>query len=193
MRGRHVLKKSLDETDIKYIANKFGDIMNTLGVDFDDGNFQNTPLRWAKALADQFAPQTFNLTSFDDEPYGGLITLPHHQSWSMCPHHFERVMFQTTVSYVPRKDKVVGASKLARICDMFSKGCIMQETYTRAVADYIMEQLDPEGCGVDVVGRHNCMQCRGVETLSPLYTRELRGVYRNSEATRTEFLFDIGR
>lgn len=175
------------------IAGFFTGIMKELQLDLNDVNLKETPQRWAKALVEQFTPIPINLKTFSDEPYSGLVTLVDHESWTLCPHHFERVQFKTSISYIPRGAVVVGASKLARICDSFSKGCVMQETFTRVVADYIMEKVDPEGCAVHVVGVHNCMRCRGVKTNASMITRVLRGIYMHAPQTREEFLSDLGR
>jgi len=188
-----IQRVAFDGNDVIFIAGKFKEIMIALGCDEEDPNFKETPIRWARAITDQFTPEPFTLTTFEDETYHGLITLKGHESWTLCPHHFERVMLLTTVSYIPRNDKVIGASKLARICNHFSKGCITQETFTRVVADYVMKHLDPEGCAVYVEGQHNCMQCRGVRTKGLFITRELRGLYLHSAETREEFLSDLRR
>jgi GTP cyclohydrolase I len=192
--GRHVFERKFDGSDRSYIASLFKGIMVALGCNVDDDpNFIDTPIRWANSICDQFEPEKCKLTTFPHEDYSGLITLHKHESWTLCPHHFERVKLISTVSYIPRNGKVVGASKLARICNMFSKGCIMQETYTRMVADFIMNEFDPEGVAVHVEGFHNCMQCRGVRTSGSFITRELRGLYLHSPQTREEFLSDLAR
>lgn len=165
-------------------------LLDALGADFSDSNFTDTPYRVAKSLIEEFTPIPFDPTSFDNEPYSGMITLPSHQVWTRCPHHLERVRMIVGVSYVPRNQRIFGLSKLARLANSLAVGCILQETYTRILADKMQEILDPEGCGVYTRAYHQCMQARGVKTSSPVIMKELRGIYLHSSQTRQEFLDD---
>lgn len=193
-KGRLTLDTSqADSKHLNALRKAFKELLTALGADFTDNNFKDTPYRCAKAFMHEFLPEPFNATSFDDEPYSGMITLPAHETWTRCPHHLERVKMIVGVSYVPRNNKIFGLSKLARLCDYLATGCILQESYTRLLADTIQRLLEPEGCGVHTTAWHQCMQARGVETRSPVMMKDLRGVYLHSPATRQEFLNDCNR
>ena len=168
-------------------------LLLTLGADLSDNNFADTPSRMARAAIDEFrTPPLPNLTDFDEEPYDGMITVPRHEVWVRCPHHFERVRMIVGVSYVPSdRHRVLGLSKLPRICDYFAAGCILQETYTRLVADAIESACAPLRVGVYTTAYHQCMQARGVKTKSPVKMKILRGIYMHSPATRDEFLREV--
>ena len=69
----------------------------------------------------------------------------------------------------------------------------MQERLTEQIAQEIMERIDAEGVGVMIEARHLCMMMRGVEKQnSVMVTSSVLGEFRESVATREEFLALIG-
>jgi GTP cyclohydrolase I len=57
------------------------------------------------------------------------------------------------------------------------------------VADAVMNVLEPLGAGVVIECTHLCMAMRGVEKQnSRTVTSALRGIFRDDEKTRSEFL-----
>jgi len=193
-KGRLVLE-NLTKEGKKKILNKledaFADILDALGAPDNDLNFRDTPNRCARALLDDFIADDFEISEFEEEPFDGMITWPSHTVWTRCPHHLERVGIRVCASYIPRSSRVVGLSKPIRLMDYLAKGCILQETYTRLLADEIMDHLEPEGCGVHTEARHQCMQCRGVRTHSPVRMTILRGSFAYSRSIKEEFLRNV--
>jgi GTP cyclohydrolase I len=190
-KGRLVLEDLSDEQRQKVynrIETAFAEILDALGANHEDMNFTETPARCARALMKDFTTETFELNEFDREPASSMITLPNHTLWTRCPHHLERIRMIVGISYIPRGERVIGLSKLIRLAEYLSKGCILQETYTRLLADELYEHLDPGGCAIYTEAYHQCMQARGVKTITPVIMIELRGVYRDSPMARDEFL-----
>jgi GTP cyclohydrolase I len=69
--------------------------------------------------------------------------------YSMCEHHLLPFYGVAHVGYIPNTDgRVVGASKLARVVEIVSKRPQIQERMTSAVADAIMEAINPDGVAV---------------------------------------------
>ena len=196
-KGRLVLDPAAHDigTVSRELEEAFEGVLNALHADDNDNNFKETPKRMMKAFMQEFTlPTAPSLTDFDEEPYDGMITVPAHEVWIRCPHHFERVRMIVGVSYVPSdRHRVLGLSKLPRICDYFATGCILQESYTRLVADAIEDACSPLGVGVYTTAYHQCMQARGVKTKSPVKMKVLRGIYMHSPATRDEFLREVER
>ena len=120
--------------------------------------------------------------SYDELLVKGPITV-----WTLCPHHLLPCQFKVFIGYVPH-EMVLGLSKFSRVADILSRRPVIQEMYSREVADLIMEKLKPQGVGVFVVGQHGCMRARGVRQEASVTTSVLIGVLRDKLEVRQEFL-----
>ena len=88
----------------------------------------------------------------------------------------------------------MGVSKLARLVDVFARRLQIQERLTDEIAHSLFDVLQADGVGVTVEAQHLCMMMRGVEKQNSMMTTSaMLGSFRNSAATRTEFLTLIGR
>ena len=158
----------------------------------------DTPKRVAKAYEDWFSgydeePDEFMQRTFDEvEDYDEMVTLRGIEFTSHCEHHIAMITGKAYVAYLPN-NKVVGISKLARVVDAYAKRFQVQEKMTAQIAKCINDSLQPKGVGVIVVARHACMTTRGVNKKGvDMVTSMMLGAFRNSEATRMEFLNNIG-
>jgi GTP cyclohydrolase I len=112
----------------------------------------------------------------------------------MCEHHLLPFYGKAHVAYAPRKDRLAGLSKLARIVETISRRPQLQERITTQVADTIMKALKPYGALVIVEAEHLCMTMRGVKKPGArMTTSAVRGVFEKSVATRMEALQLIGK
>src|SRR5512137_2444981 len=128
-----------------------------------------------------------------DETYGEMVIVRDIEFYSLCEHHMLPFLGRAHVAYIP-KGKVIGLSKIPRIVDMFSRRLQVQERMTRQIAEYVNEILHPVGVAVVVEGMHMCAMIRGVRKHdSRMTTSSMLGAFRNSEATRMEFLDNISR
>lgn len=66
------------------------------------------------------------------------------------------------VAYLPG-GKVLGVSKLARIVESFAKRLQVQERLTMQIADFLMENIKPQGVAVVLEASHSCMTIRGIK------------------------------
>ena len=90
------------------------------------------------------------------------------------------------MAYIPRKGKLTGLSKLARVVEGYAKRPQLQERLTSQIADTIMGALNPLGVLVVIEAEHMCMSMRGVKKPgSKTLTSAVRGVFHN-ESTRAE-------
>ncbi len=179
-------KKKLEERLIKHL----GECIKLLGYDLKDGNFRDTPKRIARMWMDELhidQPATARLFSVFEEDHDQMITLIGHKTWTRCPHHFEKVLLEVSIGYVPN-GRVLGLSKLARIADYYAKGLVLQERYVENVVNGLMDALNPLGVGIHVKGNHLCMQARGVKTSGYVITTALRGIFNEKPDTKQEFL-----
>jgi GTP cyclohydrolase I len=99
------------------------------------------------------------------------------------------------VGYIPGVDgRITGLSKLARVVDVFARRLQVQERLTTQVADALVRLLDPRGVIVVIEAEHLCMSMRGVRKPgSTTVTSAVRGLFRESDATRFEAMRFIAR
>lgn len=128
------------------------------------------------------------LEAFFTEPHSEMVLVKDIPFYSMCEHHLLPFFGQAHVAYIPRKGKVTGLSKLARVVEDYAKRPQMQERLTSQIADTIMAALNPMGVMVVIEAEHMCMTMRGIKKPgSKTLTSAVRGVFQN-EATRVEAL-----
>lgn len=99
--------------------------------------------------------------------------------FSYCEHHLA-LMYDMTVNvaYIPR-GRVLGLSKIARICDMAAKRLQLQERLGRDIAEIIAEAAGTPDVGVQILGSHSCMTARGIKNASArTETRTCIGAFR---------------
>jgi GTP cyclohydrolase I len=84
---------------------------------------------------------------------------------------------------------VLGLSKFARIVDMYAQRFQIQENLTRQVAETVQQVTGAKGVAVIIESKHMCMMMRGVQKQnSSMNTSVMLGAFRESQATRSEFL-----
>jgi GTP cyclohydrolase I len=168
-------------------------ILNILGYDLEDQHFRKTPERMAKWL------RTFHKNAGDeeahtlldiqfDEEHDSLVVVGPTTVRSMCAHHGLPVVGRAWAGYIPQ-GKVVGLSKLSRIVHHYAAQFTIQERVTQQIANLLWAVLEPLGVMVVIKAEHGCMTLRGVLEPDALTTTSaVRGVFKEEEAARTEFL-----
>jgi GTP cyclohydrolase I len=123
-----------------------------------------------------------------DEEHHEMVLLKDIPFYSMCEHHLLPFYGMVHIGYIP-SGKVAGVSKLARVVEILARRPQIQERLTTQIADTIVEALSPQGVGVVIQAEHLCMTMRGVKKPgSNFVTSAMRGLFRRSAATRSEFL-----
>ncbi len=174
------------------------EILLALGDNPDREGLRDTPKRVAKMYEEVFSgletdPKDL-VTIFETEGHEEMVILRDIPFYSMCEHHLLPFYGKAHVAYAPRKDRLVGLSKLARIVETISRRPQLQERITTQVADTIMKALKPYGALVIVDAEHLCMTMRGVKKPgSRMTTSAVRGIFEKSVATRMEALQLIGK
>ncbi len=174
-------------------APKVRDILAALGEDPDREGLLKTPSRVEAAY--RWLTRGYQLSVEDvvgdavfEENHESMILVRDIELYSMCEHHMLPFFGRAHVAYIPA-GRIIGLSKLPRLVDVFARRLQVQERLTDQVADAVMDVLDPAGVGVVIECTHLCMAMRGVEKQSSrTVTSALRGVFRDDEKTRAEFL-----
>jgi GTP cyclohydrolase IA len=195
----HIGKRKAAKSE-KLITKGFSLVLDGLkeahGLDWkNDPNFDETPERIARSLlyerckginSYEYCKKLLEKT-FPAEYRGMIIANPIMVN-SLCPHHFENVFYLVVAGYIPVK-KIVGLSKIGRVIDMYGRQPILQETFTRDLADIFYAGLEPEGCGIITIGQHNCMVARGIQQPDPWVTMsEMRGSFLENPSVKDEFI-----
>ena len=109
--------------------------------------------------------------------------------YSLCEHHLVPFFGIAHVAYIPKKDKLLGISKLVRLVEIFSRRLQLQERMTKQIADSIMAVAKPHGAMVVIEAEHLCISMRGVKNPGVMtITSAVRGTFRKNEKTRAETL-----
>ncbi|PAX52811.1 GTP cyclohydrolase I FolE [Brunnivagina elsteri] len=164
-----------------------------LGEDPDREGLKDTPKRVMKAL--QFLTKGYN-QSLDELLNGAVFTEDANEMvlvrdidiFSSCEHHILPIIGRAHVAYIPN-GKVIGLSKVARICEMYARRLQVQERLTIQIADALQGLLKPRGVAVVIEATHMCMVMRGVQKSgSWTVTSAMRGAFADDARTREEFM-----
>lgn len=127
------------------------------------------------------------LTTFEPEGYDQLVLCKNIEFYSLCEHHLLPFYGVAHVGYIPDA-KIIGASKLSRIVEIYARRLQLQERLTKQIARALNDSLEPKGVAVVIEAEHLCMKMRGVEKKqSSFVTSEMLGVFRDEPETRAEF------
>ncbi|WP_097459331.1 GTP cyclohydrolase I FolE [Mangrovitalea sediminis] len=179
--------------NLDLLADRYREIITGIGENIERDGLRDTPERAAKAM--QFLTQGY-ATDLDGVVNGAIfesstdemVVVQDIELYSLCEHHLLPFIGKCHIAYLPN-GRVLGLSKFARIVDMFSRRLQIQENLTREIADAIQQVTGSRGVAVVIEAKHMCMMMRGVEKQnSVMSTSVMLGTFRESQATRQEFL-----
>ena len=177
--------------DKEKIAYHIRGLLEAIGEDPDREGLRETPKRVANMYEEIFEgisytnheiAEMFGKTFDMEYSHAPYIVMKDITVFSYCEHHMA-LMYDMTVNvaYVP-KGKVLGLSKIARICDMASKRLQLQEKLGSDIAEIIAEAAGTDSVGVKIVGSHSCMTARGIRnTAARTETKTLLGEFQTNE------------
>ncbi len=178
--------------DSKRIENAVKEILLALGEDAKREGLRDTPERVARMYAELLAgessdPKEF-LKSVFREKCDEVVLLRDIPFYSVCEHHLMPFIGTAHVAYLP-EESVLGVSKLARVVDCFAHRLQVQERLTGQIADFLNDNLRPQGVAVVMEASHSCMTIRGVKKPgSTMVTSALRGIFKSDPKSRAEVL-----
>lgn len=187
MKGR--LKMAIDTNAIREHVKG---IIIALGDNPEREGLKDTPDRVARMYEEVFEGmnytndeiakmfnKTFEQDMCFDEAGNDLVVVKDIDIFSYCEHHLALMYdMKVTVAYVPN-GKVIGLSKIARICDMVSKRLQLQERIGSDIADIMSKVTGSSDIAVLIEGCHSCMSARGIKkSNAKTYTTTYRGRFK---------------
>ncbi|MFN2127287.1 MAG: GTP cyclohydrolase I FolE [Anaerolineales bacterium] len=184
--------------DFEGIEQSIISLLEAIGENPEREGLMRTPQRVARMyeeLLEGYRQDPISLVNdaLFDVKYDEMVVVRDIEFYSLCEHHMLPFIGRAHVAYLPR-ERVVGLSKIPRIVDLFAKRLQVQERMTRQIAEFIDTLLHPLGVAVVIEGLHLCATMRGVKKHDArMTTSSMLGAFRNSLATREEFLANISR
>jgi len=181
-------KIEIDEAKIEQAVQM---ILEAIGEDPKREGLADTPKRVARMYAEIFSglqeDPSRHLQYQFTEAHEEMVIVRDIPVYSMCEHHLVPFYGKAHVAYIPRKGRICGLSKIARVVDGYAKRPQLQERLTTQIADTIMRELKPLGVVVVIEAEHMCMTMRGVKKAgSQTLTSAVRGIFRSNSLTRAE-------
>lgn len=167
-------------------------ILTAVGEDPDRPGLLETPRRVAHMYLEMFAglhtdPERHLQVTFP-ETYDEMVLVRDIRFTSMCEHHLLPFSGVAHVAYIPN-GKVTGLSKLARVVEEVARRPQVQERMTQQIGELIDQHLETKGVAVVISAEHSCMAIRGIRKPgSKTVTSALRGIFRENQSTRAEFM-----
>lgn len=168
-------------------------ILEAIGEDPNREGLRDTPERMARMYKEILHGMTEDpgqyLEVMFTESHDEMVMIKDIPIYSLCEHHLLPFYGRAHVAYIPRKGRITGLSKLARVVDGFAHRLQLQERLTTQIANTINERLQPWGVLVVIEAEHMCMTMRGVlKPGSMTITSAVRGIFETNPASRAEAL-----
>lgn len=183
------------EFDHKKIKEAIRTIITELGDDPDREGLRETPDRVARMYDEVFEGMRYTNDEiadmfnkcFEDVSSRDLVLVKDIEVFSYCEHHMALMYnMKCHVGYIPN-GKVIGLSKIARICDMVAKRLQLQERICSDIAEIMQKVCETEDVIVIVDGEHSCMTARGIKSRgAKTRTSAIRGLFDSDHELRRE-------
>jgi len=187
-----ILGSADSPVDLEKIEMAVRTILEAVGEDPDRPGLKETPARVARMYEEMFSglhtDPARHLQTVFPEQYDEMVLIRDIPFTSMCEHHLLPFTGVAHVAYIP-DGKVTGLSKVARVVEEISRRPQVQERMTQEIADLMIRHLETTGVAVVLSAEHSCMSIRGIRKPgSSTVTSALRGIFKDNESTRAEFM-----
>ncbi|MBL7215963.1 MAG: GTP cyclohydrolase I FolE [Phycisphaerae bacterium] len=182
----------MKKVDLERIEKAIFEILEAVGENPNREGLRETPGRvsrmYAELLEGMRHEPTEYVKSIFHEKYDEIVLLRDIPFYSICEHHLMPFIGKAHVAYLP-DGQVLGVSKLARVVDSFARRLQVQERLTDQIADFLMQNLKPQGVSVVLEASHSCMTIRGIKKPGAMMvTSALRGTFKKDPRSRAEVL-----
>ncbi len=186
------MKKEFDHEKIKSAVRT---LIEALGDDPEREGLIGTPDRVARMYDEVFEGMRYTNDEiadmfnkcFEDVHSNDLVLVKDIECFSYCEHHLALMYnMKCHVGYIPN-GKVIGLSKIARICDMVCKRLQLQEKICADIAEIMQKVCGTDDVIVIVEGEHSCMTARGIRSRgAKTRTSAIRGLFDSDHELRNE-------
>jgi GTP cyclohydrolase I len=169
-------------------------LLESFGEDLGREGLRRTPERvveFYKEVLSGYDVDPSKLVSkcYITEDHEEMVLIKDISFYSLCEHHLLPFFGKVHVACIPKKDKIIGVSKLVKLVEVFAKRLQLQERLTKQVADVIMQFLEPHGVVVVVEAEHLCVTMRGVKKPgSKIITSSINGRFLEDVKMRSEVM-----
>lgn len=187
------MKKEFDNEKIKTAIRL---LIEAVGDDPEREGLKETPERVARMYGEVFEGMRYTNDDiadmfnkcFEYKKSSDLVVVKDIEIFSYCEHHLALMYnMKCHVGYIPN-GKVIGLSKIARICDMAAKRLQLQERICADIAEIMQKVCETEDVIVVVEGEHSCMTARGIKSSgAKTRTAAIRGMFDTDHELRKEF------
>ena len=191
--------------DVNAVREHIRGLLIALGDDPDREGLRDTPDRVARMYCEVFDGMNYTnkeLAEMFDKTFeedissssNDMVIVRDIEFFSYCEHHMALMYdMKATVAYIP-KGKVIGLSKIARICDMVGKRLQLQERIGSDIAEIMQMITGSEDIAVIISANHSCMTARGIKKPSAkTLTTTLRGRFETDGDMQNRLFMMIGR
>lgn len=186
------MKKEFDQERIKRAIRE---LIEAIGDDPEREGLKETPDRVARMYSEIFEGMRYTNDEiaqmfgkcFEHTSTNDLVLVKDIEVFSYCEHHMALMYnMRCHVGYIPN-GKVIGLSKIARICDMVAKRLQLQERICSDIAEIMQKVCGTEDVIVIVEGEHSCMTARGIKSHdAKTRTAAIRGLFDTDHQLRSE-------
>ncbi len=178
--------------DMDKLRRAVRDILEAVGEDPEREGLQETPDRVARMYGEIFSglasdPKEHLKIFHESGKHDELVFVKDIPLYSVCEHHLLPFIGRAHIAYIPKDGGIIGLSKFARIVDCFARRPQVHERITGQLADFLYDNLKPQGVAVFIQAEHLCMTMRGARAAGTVTeTSALRGCMRSDARTRAE-------
>jgi GTP cyclohydrolase I len=169
-------------------------LLESFGEDLNREGIKRTPERVAQFYKETLSgyscdPLETASARYETEDHEEIVLVKDVAFYSLCEHHLLPFFGKAHIAYIPKKDAILGVSKLIRLVEVFANRLQLQERLTKQIADTVMKSVKPRGVMVVLEAEHLCMTMRGVKKPgSKMMTSAMRGIFLKDVRTRSEAL-----
>lgn len=184
------------EFDKEKIAGLIRELIAEIGGDIKGEGLAETPERVARMYEEVFEGMRYSngeIAAMFDKCFempenNDLVVVRDIEVFSYCEHHLALMYnMRVHVGYIPN-GRVIGLSKVARICDMAAKRLQLQERLGADIAEIMQMVTGSQDVIVVIEGEHSCMTARGIRSSgSKTRTAAIRGLFDTDHELRNEF------